>query len=446
MKNFQYKHYALVLLTVVSVFNYLDRGVLALAMEAIKAEFDLKDSQLGLMSGFAFALFYAVVGLPIARWADCGNRNHVVTLTTALWSAMLVMCGLAGSFTQLLLARVGVAVGESGCVPAGQSLISDYFNRAERPRALAIYLLGGFIASAVSYAGGGWLLDQYGWRITFMLIGLPGVVLAILVKLTLREPRLTFKSRTSDDAPPLKHVLRVLWSGRAFRHLLLSFCISTFFSFGIITWFPAFFMRSYGMEAASIGIWLGGGIGVLGLLSTYLGGYLAARYAPNKEALQLKSMGFLIGVGALLLCLCFLSSDRLTSLLLMSASLGVILPLVSAPTFAAIQSLVDKRMRAMALAIIYMLSNLIGMGLGPLAVGFASDQLAAGFGQESLRYAMLLFAPGLFWCVFHQWKAAATIEEEILTAEASTESGPVQDAAEQARNKSTASNKLSPAS
>jgi len=184
MLNLQYKHYLLGLLTVVAASNYLDRTVLSLLLEPIKQDLALNDSQLGLLTGLAFALFYAVAGIPIARWADRGNRNTVVSVTTALWSVMLALCGLVSNFTQLLLVRVGVAVGEAGCVPPAQSLIADYFDRAERQRAMAIYWMSYAISVIVGYLGGGWLVENFGWRITFMVIGLPGILLAILVKLT----------------------------------------------------------------------------------------------------------------------------------------------------------------------------------------------------------------------------------------------------------------------
>jgi len=188
-----YKHYLLGLLTVVAAFNYLDRVVLALLLEPIKQEFQLSDGQLGFLSGFAFTLFYALAGIPIARWADRGNRNTIISVTTALWSSMVALCGLVGNFNQLLLVRMGVAVGEAGCLPPAQSLIANYFDRTERPRAMAIYWMCYPIAVIIGYLGGGWLIEAVGWRMTFVVIGLPGILLAVLVKFTLREPRLKQK-------------------------------------------------------------------------------------------------------------------------------------------------------------------------------------------------------------------------------------------------------------
>jgi len=429
MGKFQYKYYLLILLTVVAAFSYLDRGILALAMESIKQEFQLSDSQLGFMNGFAFALFYAVAGIPIARWADRGNRNHVVALTTGLWSLMVAISGLVGNFTQLLLVRVGVAVGEAGCVPPAQSLLSDYFDRAERPRAMAIYWMSGPLSTILAYLGGGWLIEHFGWRITFMVIGLPGLLLAVLVKFTLREPRLTHKANTANTtnsisgAPenkqaPLNVVLKTLWQKRAFRHVVMAFCISTFFGAGIGVWIPAFFMRSHGMEAGELGTWLAFTWGVGGLCFTFLGGFLATRYAPHKEGLQMKGVALILGLSTVFHILCYLSTNQYLALLFVSLVAGALMPMISAAVYASIQSLVEERMRAVALAFIFMLSGLIGMGIGPVAIGVISDALSPSLGQESLRYALLLFSPGYLWAAFHAWKAANTIEEEIRSVEA----------------------------
>src|SRR5687768_16882052 len=184
-----YKVYLLVLLLVICAFNYIDRLALGLVLQDIKVDLSLTDTQLGLLSGIAFALFYSIMGIPIARWADRGNRVAIITFTTALWSAAVALCGVASNFVQLLLIRIGVAVGEAGCTPPAHSLIADYFTRAERPRAVAIYMLGGQL-SVVGYLWAGWLNELYGWRVTFMLLGLPGLGLAALAWLTLREPRL----------------------------------------------------------------------------------------------------------------------------------------------------------------------------------------------------------------------------------------------------------------
>ena len=432
MLKIQYRNYLLGLLTVVAAFNSFDRGVLGLSMESIKQEFELSDGQLGLMSGLAFSFFYAVAGIPIARWADTGNRNHVVALTTGLWSVMLVVSGVVGNFTQLLLARVGVAVGESGCIPPAQSLISDYFNRAERPRAMAIYWMSGPLSIVLAYLVGGWLVDEFGWRITFMVIGVPSVLLAILVKFTLREPRLEkvaskslvgeLKVDSKSEVVSLKIVIITLWKTSAFRHVVMGFCISFFFGAGIGVWLPAFFMRSFDMGAAELGVLFSLTWGVVGIVFTFVGGYLAARYVPKKEGLQMKCISIILIFSAVFHGLCYFSNNKYMSLLYISMVLGVLMPLAQASVYSAIQSLVEERMRAVAIAFIFMLANLIGLGLGPIAVGLLSDSLSSYFEQESLRYALLLFSPGYFWCAFHYWRASNSIEEEIRLVEEKTDS------------------------
>lgn len=426
MKYISNKYYSLILLAVIGVFNSIDRSVLALAMESIKEEFQLNDGQLGLMSGFAFALFYAVAGIPIARWADRGNRNLVITVTMGLWSVMMALSAFVGSFSQLLLVRVGVAVGESGCVPPAQSLIADYFDRSERPKAMAIYWLSIPSAVILSYLLGGWLIEQYGWRVAFLLLGIPGVILAFVARLTLQEPRLT--STAIQCSPqshiqekiPIEEVVFTLWRVISFRHLVMTFTVSLFFSVGIIAWIPSFFLRTYEMGAAELGLFLALGWGVGGLLFTYLGGYLATRFAANRESVQMKCAAFLMVMCSFFSFLCYYSVSKYAALTFVSIVLGGLIPLVTAPIYAAIQCLVERRMRAVALALIAMFANLIGTGFGPVAIGFLSDSLVPLFGDDSLRYALLIFSPGYLWCAYHAWKTSQTIEEDIQKIEESS--------------------------
>ena len=416
-----YKNYMLVLLTVIAAFNYLDRYVLSLVLEPIKQEFQLSDSELGFMTGMAFALFYAIAGVPLARWSDRGNRNVVITITTGLWSAMVVLCGLVGNYTQLLLVRVGVAVGEAGCLPPAQSLIADYFNRAERPRAMATYWLCFPISVIAGFLGGGWLAETVGWRMTFIIMGVPGILLAILVKLTLREPRLKQTAIIAVEHPSWSEVLTTLWQTLAFRHIALAFCVSYFFSLGVFTWMPTFFMRSHAMQPGELGTWMALLIGVGGLFGTYLGGVLTSRYAAGKEALQMRVVALAFILSASLGVMIYLPSNKYYALAFLAASVPLA-TLINGAIFSAIQSLVNDRMRSVAIALIFLFANLIGMGLGPLAVGVVSDLFVPLFGQDSLRYALVSFSPGLLWVAYHYWKAAATIEDDIRRVESESES------------------------
>jgi MFS family permease len=417
----------LAVLMVIMAFNFVDRLALGLMLQNIKHDLSLTDTQLGLLTGIAFALFYSIMGIPIARWADCGNRVVIIVTTTALWSAAVALCGVAGNFLQLVLIRVGVAVGEAGCVPPAHSLIADYFDGTERPRAFAIYMLGIPLAMIIGYFLGGWLNEAYGWRITFFVLGAPGLALAALARFVLKEPRLDKKWVTTAAGPPkirlpdarpltasspkLFEVVSALWANRTFCHLLLCIAISSFFGYGLLQWEPAFFIRSYGVGTGEVGTWFALIYGVGGLVGTYLGGELASRYAAHNVVRQLKWMALGYSSFGIFSAAIYLSPNRYWALAFLSlATLGGFT--VNGPVFAAIQTLVPERMRATSIALVYLFSNLIGLGLGPLAAGVLSDAFRPWAGEDSLRYALLLLSPGYVWVGWHAWLGARHLAGE----------------------------------
>jgi MFS family permease len=411
-----YRNYLLAVLTVTLLFNGLDRVALGVMLQDIKVDLDLTDTQLGFLSGIAFALFYSVMGIPIARWADRGNRVAIITLTTAFWSVAVALCGIAGSFVQLLLIRVAVAVGEAGASPPAYSLIADYFGRAERPRAAALYGQGGLLSNLIGFFLAGWLNELYGWRWTFVLLGIPGVGLAFVAWFTLKEPRRTEHGPrvtvSAGSTPSLKVVGTSLWNNATFRHLLLCLSVLFLFLYGIFVWLPAFFIRSYGTTTAEVGLWLSCTYGVGGVVGAYIGGELATRYAAQNERLQLRWMAIAITVAGLLSILTYLSSSKYTALALIGIS-TMVLTTVNGPLIATVQTLVPERMRAVAFALLYFLANLIGMGLGPLVTGSLSDAFAPWAGEESLRYALLLLGPGYFLSAWHAWCASRTVTRDL---------------------------------
>ncbi|MEI9992991.1 MAG: MFS transporter [Rhizomicrobium sp.] len=418
MKKIVYKNYLLGVLLLLFAFNSVDRLALGLVLQDIKADLHLTDTQLGLLTGIAFALFYAIVGIPIARWADRGNRVTIIAVTAAVWSVMVVLCGAAGNFVQLLLIRAAVGVGEAGCVPPAHSLIADYFDRGERPKAIAVYMMGGSLSLLIGYFLAGWLNQFYGWRAMFVLLGLPGLVLAVLAWRSLREPRLDKADAPDGIAaspapqPSLREVWLTLWANATFRHLLFCFSAVFFFGYGILQWQPTFFIRSYGLKTGELGTWFAAVNGVSGLIGTYAGGALASRYAVNNERLQLRVIALLFSSFGAIYALVYLSPDRYMAFALMGiATLGA--AAANGPIFGAIQSLVPERMRAITIAIIYLFSNLIGMGLGPLAAGALSDALRPWAGDESLRYALLALCPGYLWGGWHLWRASRTVNRDM---------------------------------
>jgi len=418
-----YRHYLIAVLMVVMAFNYVDRLALGVALQSIKADLQLTDTQLGFLGGIAFALFYSIMGVPLGRWADRGNRITIISVTTALWSVAVATCGLARSLAQLLLIRVGVAVGEAGCIPPAHSLIADYFTRAERPRAVAIYMAGGALSVVIGYFLAGWLNELFGWRRMFVYLGLPGLGLALLAWSTLREPRRKLgAARVSSDtpvshektapSPSLRDVREALWANRTFRHLLWCFAVVYFFGYGIQQWQPAFFMRSHGLRTGELGTWFAMIYGLGGLVGTYLGGEWATRWAANNEAMQLKLLALCYCAFGILSVPIYLVSNRYLAFGLMALT-AIVGAAATGPLFATMQTLVPERMRATSIAIVYMVANLIGMGLGPLAVGALSDAFQPRVGDESLRYALIALCPGYLWGGWHLWRACRTVASDL---------------------------------
>jgi MFS family permease len=413
----------LAILTLIQAFNYVDRVALGVLLQDIKTSLGLSDTQLGLLTGIAFAAFYATMGIPIARWADRGNRVTIISVTTALWSVGVALCGAASTFFQLLLTRMSVAIGEAGCYPPALSLISDRFPRKDRPRAVGRYMLGIPIAMVIGNFGAGWLNQKYGWRLTFVIIGAPGILLALIAYLTLPEPRLarTSADQEAEPAPAtFRETVASLWRNKAFRNLWLCFSVWGFFGNGIQQWQPSFFVRSYGLGTGELGTWLAIIYAFGGLIGIWLGGELASRYAPNNERLQLVSVAVVYSLLAVLYAVLYLAPNYHMAFSVLAIS-ALIDSATAGPLFAATQTLVPPHMRAMAMALIYFFCNLIGMGLGPLAVGALSDAWRPVFGDESLRYALLTFCPGYFWCGWHLWKASRTVTQDVAHSEESVD-------------------------
>src|SRR5579862_3193111 len=349
MRGFAYRNYLVTVLLIVLALNGIERLALGVLLQDIKIDLGLSDTQLGLLTGIAFALFYSIMGIPIARWADRGDRVLIISLTTVLWTTAVAISGFAGSFVQFLLIRIGVAVGEAGCVPAAQSLIAEAFDRAERPRAVARYMLGIPLSAVIGYLVVGWINQLFGWRATFALLGLPGLGLAAITWFTLREPRRSqiqsprSKSELAAINVTARDVFLVLWRNMTFRHLLFCFAVSAFFSSGIGKWQPAFFIRSYGLHTGEVGTWFAAVQGSAGLLGTVLGGELATRYAASNERLQLKAIANVYCCLAIVWSFIYISPNYYLAFACMgiaafggSAALG--------PLFAIIQTVVPEQM------------------------------------------------------------------------------------------------------
>jgi predicted MFS family arabinose efflux permease len=404
-------------LTLTYAFNFVDRQILAILQEPIKAELGLSDSQLGLLTGFAFAVFYVVCGIPIARWADRGVRRSIIALAISVWSVMTGLCGLAQSYVHLLLARIGVGVGEAGGSPPAHSMISDIFPPSERATALSTYSVGINIGIMAGFLMGGWLNEFFGWRVAFFAVCVPGLILALVLRLTLAEPGRGHSegvaaSEPEGTAPSFTEVVHKLWSLRTFRHLAFASALVATANYAQINWMPSYLIRTHGMSTGEIGTWLAVLAGVFGGVGTFLGGYLSDRFGTRDLRWYAWVPAIAYAVCIPLVAATFLA-DSGTVALLFHALPAAIGSIFVGPVVAVTHGMVPNRMRALASAIYFLVLNLIGMGLGPLVVGVLSDVMEPVYGVDSLRYALLFLAPVMFaWGAVHFFWGSSYIREE----------------------------------
>jgi predicted MFS family arabinose efflux permease len=388
-----YAGYVLGVLMMVYVLNFVDRQVLSILMEPIRRDLKLNDTQLGLLSGLSFALFYAVAGLPIARLSDTSSRRNIIAASLAVWSGMTAVCGLVASFPQLLLARVGVAVGEAGAGPAAHSMIADLFPDGRRATALAVFSTGVPIGILVGLISGGWLNQAFNWRTAFVVVGLPGLVLAVLVMLTVREP-----ARTTPLADPSARTtgaaLKNLWALRPFKYLTLAAAIHAFTAYGALQWNPAFLIRTFHLSTKEAGLALGLMTGLTGIVGTLGGGWLADRLGRRDPRWYARLPALLIALGVPFYIAAYVvapSAGAALALLVIPSLFG---NSFTGPTYAVVQTLTPPRSRALASAVLLFVISLIGFGLGPLTIGMVSDALAPSLGGAALGRAISINAIG----------------------------------------------------
>ncbi len=410
----------LILLTAAYFFSYMDRQILAILQEDIKAELLLSDTQLGLLAGFAFAIFYATLGLPVARLADRGNRVNIIAIALTLWSGMTAVCGLAQNFVQLLIARIGVGIGEAGSSPPSHSIIADLYPPEKRAGAMGIYSLGVVLGAAGGTIIGGTLAHYFGWRVAMFAVGIPGIILAVIIKIFVIEPRRGLSDVQQASAgvpnaamPSFGAGFRSLFANRAALHLVMGVTITSLIGYGHTAFGPSFLIRTLGMDKLQLASIVAPVGAICGTISAVMGGWLANKAA---ERWGLHSQAWLVlvmkGIGLPLSFLFFASSDPWVavpiywfSLLLVNSYLG--------PTFALIQGLAPLRMRALWAAVTLLVINLIGLGLGPTMIGVISDALKPTYGPaESLRLAMLTFAAATPWALFHYWRAGVWLKRQ----------------------------------
>jgi MFS family permease len=378
-KTDSYAWYVLGILTIVYTFNFVDRQIIAIVSPAIKAELGLSDSMLGLLKGLAFAVLYTTLGIPIAWLADRFNRVSIISVSLAVWSAFTALSGLAQNALHMALARIGVGIGEAGGSPPSHSLIADYFPKEKRSTALSIYSLGIPFGQMFAFLAGGWVVQNLGWRNAFFIVGLPGILLAIVLKLTVKEP---IRGATDGGARKIsfKEGFAELVKIPTYWGIAVATALASFTGYGVGLWVVDFYKRTFELSYTEITVPLGILNGVVYGIGTYAGGWLTDRFGKtDKRAyLVIPALGMLLTIPA-----GFASTWAPTPFwaFFWSAPFLLGLGMYLGPSFALIQTLAPVQLRAFAIAFLFLILNLFALGFAPLWVGWMSDVFAGSYGE-----------------------------------------------------------------
>ncbi len=412
------RRYVLFLLATLSAFNFLDQQIMAIVLEPVRREFALSDVQLGLLSGLAFAALYTTLSIPAGAWAVTHSRVNLIAGAAALWGAMTVACGFAQSFTQLLFARLGVGVGEAGGMPPSQALISDLYGPAERGTALAILAAGVNAGVFLAFLVGGFVAHRYGWRVAFIVVGIPPVLLGILLRFTVREHRPMPAQRVSIESSSVAMIgatLQAMWHDRALRQLCFASTLTMAVGYGALPWIPSYLVRSHHLDIATIGAYLAVLIGIGGALGTFLGGKMSdlAGQRDPRWSLWIVCVAFLI---ARPFAMAFYALDNTALALVLFALPAMAGAVHMGPSFAVLHNRIEERYRPISSAVLLLMLNFIGLGLGPLLVGALSQWVFAAHGSDSLRYALITLQVIGVWGAVHYYFAGRNLKQPALLA------------------------------
>lgn len=409
--------YALAMLTAIYSLNFLDRRVIAILIDPIKHDYHLSDKMMGFISGFGFVIFYSFLAAPVARWSDRGNRRSIITWGLVIWSGMTALAGVARNALQLTLSRFGVGVGEAAGTAPSSSMISDLFPGTRRSSAMAIYQLGPVIGGFLGYFIGGWVNHSYGWHAAFLVAGIPGLVVALIFRYTVKEPTRGISEIKSVDTSQdrIWKTLEFLLDQKCYMILLIGFCFTTCTQFGLGTWAPSFFGRIHRLNTKQIGIFAGTVQAIAGLVGTLVGGYLSDLLGRRNVRWRI----YVSGICSILACpgvVLFATSHSLFWCGVGFTIFSALSPVHVGPIVAVSHSVVKVGMRAFATSIIYLISELLGLGLGPFLVGAFNDHYSRVFGVGVIRYSIAAFAfttliGGLLFCV-----AARSLERDMARA------------------------------
>jgi predicted MFS family arabinose efflux permease len=408
------RRYTLFMLVLVFTSSHVDRQIMGILGQPIKESLLISDTQLGLLTGIMFAVFYATLGMPMAMWADRNNRRNLISFSVFLWSLMTALCAAATNFMQLLLLRIGVGVGEAGSNPPSHSMIADLYPPEKRSTAMAIFGTGINWGILIGFLVGGWINEWYGWRTAFVVVGLPGILLALLVRYTVKEPPRGYSESLKQEAvaPGFWEVVGFIWRSSVLRHIVAAGALVSFAGYASVIWVPIYLVRIHGMGTGEVGSYLALLIGVGGAIGIYLGGRIADFLSARRGEQWLPWVVALSSLISLpMLYLTFMAPTPMTAIAayVLPAMLGT---LYVAPGFALIQNSTPLEMRSVAAAINLFITNIVGLGLGPFTVGFFSDFFSQSYGEDGLRWGLATTIIILLWGVFHYWRCGVMIKRK----------------------------------
>lgn len=396
--------------------SHLDRQILNITLNDIGVEFDLSDLQLGSLSGIAFAFVYVLFGFPVARITRRGNRKTILVAALSLWSAMTALIGMAGSFATVFLARVGVGIGEAGCVPPSHSMIVDAYPPEKRASALSFYSAGTNIGAFFAFLMGGILASQYGWRVAFFAAGAPGLLLALWMVFALKDP--TFQAVPEEPAHAQtnsKTLIRQLIADTSSCHALIGAALTAMIGFGALAWVSVYLIRNHGMSTAQAGTYLAFAIGVAGALGTWLGGVFSDWLGKKDPTWRFKFVALTILL-AKPFSVVFYLLDNTTLALIVFIIPAVTGSMFAGPTFSHLYSRVEASDRPMVTALFMFMVNLIGLGAGPVLVGWMSDSLSLSHGIDALRWALIILQIVGLWAALHFWLAGCAVKSDQVVS------------------------------
>ncbi|MGD9979072.1 MAG: MFS transporter [Hyphomonadaceae bacterium] len=412
-----YRWYVLGVLVCVYMVHHLDRMVIALLQEPIKHEFDLSDSQLALLTGTAFAVAFGIAGLPLGYLADRIHRVRLISGLITVWSVLTALGAASANFTQLLLIRAGIGAAESGSTPTNLSIVSDYF-KTKRSTAIGVYMMGPQLGTLVGFAITGIVAATFGWRAALLVAGLPGLLLVLVLLATVREP-----PRQEEKPPTPSDAYKAIFANKPLVHLIAATTIVNVVAPGFMMWFPSLLIRSGGLEIGSVGLAIAFTAAPVGIISTILAGHMTEKIATDRPERMARYMALFAVLNVPSIMLAVATSNA--AWLLVGFAIHLLLHMfMSTPGYAMCLGLVAPTARGTTGALMQVLSNLIGFGLGPMVGGVLSDLLRPQFGADSLRYAMAIYGLLSLWAAYHHLRAGALLARAKKTAAPLPEAAP----------------------